>query len=197
MTKPKIILVGAGGHCRSCIDVIEQEGRFDILGIVDKSGQDEPNSVLGYPLIGTDEDLAALRKECGCALVTVGQIKSPVVRIRLFEQLKGLGFELPSIISPRAYVSKHAKVGEGTIVMHDALINAGAVVGANCIINSKALIEHDTEVGSQCHISTGAVVNGEVRVGNGTFFGSNAVSVHGVSIPERSFIRAGELARGV
>jgi FlaA1/EpsC-like NDP-sugar epimerase len=53
MIKPKIILIGAGGHCRSCIDVIEQQDRFEILGIVDKAGQDEPSGVLGYPLIGT------------------------------------------------------------------------------------------------------------------------------------------------
>jgi hypothetical protein len=47
--KPKIILVGGGGHCHSCIDVIEQEGKFEIAGIVDaiKGGE----KVLGYPVL--------------------------------------------------------------------------------------------------------------------------------------------------
>jgi sugar O-acyltransferase (sialic acid O-acetyltransferase NeuD family) len=161
MNKPKIILVGAGGHCRSCIDVIEREGRFDIAGVVDCPDFVGEN-VLGYPLLGRDEDLPALREKCQYALVTVGQIKTPEIRMRLFQQLQSLAFELPAIISPGAYVSRHARVGAGTIVMHDALINAGASVGENCIINSKALIEHDATVGSHCHISTGAIVNGAV-----------------------------------
>jgi len=195
MSKLQIILIGAGGHCRSCIDVIEQEGRFTIAGVVDRPDSGA-TSMLGYPVLGADADLPGLRKQYTFALVAVGQIKSASVRIQLFERLKSLGFELPVILSPRAYVSKHAQVGAGTIVMHDALVNAGAFVGENCIINSKALIEHDATVGSHCHISTGAIVNGGVSVGSGTFFGSNAVSVHGVSIPEGSFISAGSLERG-
>lgn len=195
MKKPRIILIGAGGHCRSCIDVIEQEGRFIIAGVVDRPDSGMV-SAAGYPVLGEDSDLPGLRKQYAFALVAVGQIKSASVRIQLFERLKSLGFELPVILSPRAYVSKYAQVGAGTIVMHDALINTGASVGENCIINSKALIEHDAAVGSHCHISTGAIVNGGVHVGSGTFFGSNAVSVHGVSIPEGSFISAGSLERG-
>jgi sugar O-acyltransferase (sialic acid O-acetyltransferase NeuD family) len=195
MNRPLIILIGAGGHCRSCIDVIEMEGRFTVAGVVDRPDSGIV-SVLGYPVLGVDSDLSNLRKQYAFALVAVGQIKSPTVRIQLFERLKSLGFELPIIQSSRAYVSKHAKVGAGTIVMHDALINTGASVGENCIINSKALIEHDAIVGSHCHISTGAIVNGEVSIGARTFFGSHAVSVHGVSIPEESFVRAGSLERG-
>lgn len=195
MKKPQIILIGAGGHCRSCIDVIEMNGRFNIAGVVERLGFND-TSVMGYPLLGTDEDLSNLRKTYSFGLVTVGQIKTPTIRMRLFEMLRSLGFDLPVIVSPRAYVSKHAKVGAGTIVMHDSLINTGASIGQNCIINSKALIEHDTVVGSHCHISTGAIINGGVRVEEGTFFGSNAVSIHGVSIPEQSIVPAGSLAKG-
>ena len=31
----KIILIGGGGHALSCIDVIEHEKKFKIVGIVD------------------------------------------------------------------------------------------------------------------------------------------------------------------
>jgi sugar O-acyltransferase (sialic acid O-acetyltransferase NeuD family) len=195
MNKPQIILIGAGGHCRSCIDVIEMEDKFIVAGVIDRPDSGL-TSVFGYPVLGEDADLPGLRKKYDFALVAVGQIKSSALRIQLFERLRSLGFQLPVIQSSRAYVSKHAKVGAGTIVMHDALINAGASVGENCIINSKALIEHDAIVGSHCHISTGAIVNGEVRIGARTFFGSNAVCVHGISIPEGSFIPARSLERG-
>ncbi len=193
MTKPKIILVGAGGHCRSCIDVIEQEDRFEIMGIVDKAKQDESSAVMGYPLIGTDDDLQVLRKECDNALVTVGQIKSPTVRIRLYERLKELGFELPTIVSPWAYVSRHTEIGEGTVVMHRATVNAGAMVGSNCILNTCSLVEHDASIGNHVHLSTGAVVNGDSSVGSRSFIGSGATVVHGITLPEQSFVRAGQL----
>ena len=196
MKKPQILLVGAGGHCRACVDVIELAGMFEIAGIVDRPGAGPGAPVLGYPVLGTDEDLPELRKRYDFALVTVGQIKTPAVRMRLFERLKSVGFECPAIQSPRAYVSRHAQLGAGTIVMHDAVINAGATVGENCIINTKALIEHDAVIGAHCHISTGAVINGEVRIGAGTFFGSNAVSVQGIAIRAGSFVPAGSLERG-
>lgn len=192
MTKPKIILVGAGGHCRSCIDVIEQEGRFDVLGIVDKVTGETPN-VLGYPVIGGDENLPGLKQECNHALVSVGQIESVAVRIRLFRQLKKLGFELPTIISPQAYVSRHATIGEGTVVMHRALVNSNAKVGSNCILNTQCLIEHDAVIGNHVHVSTGAIINGNSSVGDDSFIGSGATVIHEITLPKGSFVRAGRL----
>jgi len=192
--KEKIILIGGGGHCKSCIDVIEQEGRFTIAGIVDVSEKKQRN-VLGYPVIGTDADLVELIKTFPNVLITLGQIKSPARRIELFIDLMQMGASFPVIKSPRAYVSPHAQVGEGTIVMHHALINAGANVGRNCIINTKALVEHDAVIEDHCHISTGAIVNGGVTIGSGSFLGSGAVSKEYTSIPSNSFIKANSLYR--
>jgi len=192
MNKPKIILVGAGGHCRSCIDVVEQEGRFEIAGIVDRE-MDLVSEVLGYPVIATDEELPGLHSEYSYALVTVGQVKSSEARCRLFNLLKGAGYELPFIISPLAHVSPHAELGEGTIAMHGSIVNTAARVGRSCILNSRSLVEHDAEVGDFVHISTGAIVNGGSRVGSHSFIGSGAVVVHGITLPEYSFIRAGQL----
>ncbi len=191
MTKSKIILVGAGGHCRSCIDVIEQEGRFEIAGVVDKDASGN-GSVLGYPVIGRDEDLSALRQEYEYAMITVGQIKSSAVRMRLSQLLADEGFKMPVVVSPHAYVSPHATIGDGTIVMHGAIVNAGAKIGGNCILNSSSLIEHDAEAGDFVHISTGAIINGDSKVWNNSFVGSGAVVIHGITLPEYSFVRAGQ-----
>ena len=184
MTQPFILLVGAGGHARACIDVIEQEGRFAILGLVgmpDEVGQ----TVLGYPVLGGDADLPSLRERCPNALVTLGQIKSPDPRIRLYSLLERLDFALPAVVSPLGYVSRHALLGSGSIVMHGALVNAGARVGCNCILNSRALIEHDAVIEDHCHISTGVLVNGGARVGAGSFVGSGSVLKEGIALGER------------
>ncbi len=190
----EIILIGGGGHCKSVIDVIEQEGKFQIIGIVDK-----PEllgvKVLGYPVIGNDSDLADLSKKYRYALVTVGQIKSSSLRERLFKSAVKVGLTMPNIISPRAYVSKHAMIGQGTVIMHDALVNANAKIGENCIINSKALIEHDAIIEDFCHIATNAVINGAAIVRQGSFLGSGVITKQGVKVEKNSFIKAGSLVK--
>jgi len=190
----EIILIGGGGHCKSVIDVIEQEGKFQIIGIVDK-----PEllgvKVLGYPVIGNDSDLVDLSKKCRYALVTVGQIKSSSFRERLFKLAVKVGLTMPNVISPRAYVSKHAMIGQGTVIMHDALVNANAKIGENCIINSKALIEHDAIIEDFCHIATNAVINGTAIVRQGSFLGSGVITKQGVKVEKNSFIKAGSLVK--
>ena len=186
----EIIFIGGGGHCKSCIDVIEQEGNYRIAGIVDLP-EKLHQKILGYEIIATDDDLPRLVNEYENFLITLGQIKSPEKRIRIFQTLKESGAKLPVIISPIAYVSKHAKIGAGTIIMHHALINAGAKIGSNCIINSKALIEHDATIGDHCHIATGAIINGGVKVGSGIFLGSNAVCKEYIEIGENAVIGCG------
>ena len=186
----KIILIGGGGHCKSCIDVIEQAETFHIAGIVDVP-EKLHQKILDYEIIATDDDLPRLINEYDNFLITLGQIKSPDKRIGLFKRTKELGGTLPVIISPLAYVSKHAEIGDGTIIMHQALINTGAKIGNNCIINNKVLIEHDAIIGDHCHIATGAMINGGVKVGTGTFFGSNAVCKEYIKIGENTVIGCG------
>jgi sugar O-acyltransferase (sialic acid O-acetyltransferase NeuD family) len=186
----KILLVGAGGHARSCIDVLEEKNQFEIAGLIEK-GESISNNSLGYSVIGTDDDLKVLRQQYKNALITVGQIKSPKIRIKLYKLLKELDFTLPVIVSSRAYVSKHARIGEGSIVMHGVIINANAIIGNNCIINNHALIEHDVVIGDHCHIATGAIINGEVSVENETFIGSGAVTKQAIAIGKNCVIGAG------
>jgi sugar O-acyltransferase (sialic acid O-acetyltransferase NeuD family) len=187
-----IHLLGAGGHCRSCIDVIEAEGRYVIRGIVVKQGSDSAG-VMGYGVAGTDEELSVLLREVPDALVTVGQIKSPDARIALYRAVKSAGGRLPFIVSPGAVVSRHAAIGEGTIVMHGAVVNACSTIGVNSIINSLALVEHDAVVGDHCHISTGVRLNGGVVVGEGTFIGSGSVVREGVTIGDGCLIAMGSI----
>ncbi len=188
----ELILIGGGGHCRSCIDVIEAQDLYRIVGILDLP-QQLGGDLCGYPVIGSDTDLPGLVGARRSFLITLGQIKSPARRIELFELLRKVGGRLATIVSPRAHISRHAQIGPGSIVMHDALVNTGARIGANCIINSKALVEHDAIIGDHCHLSTGSIVNGAAEIGAGSFFGSNAVTHQGIRIGAQSLIAAGAL----
>jgi sugar O-acyltransferase (sialic acid O-acetyltransferase NeuD family) len=185
-----LLLVGGGGHCRSGIDVIEAEGKFKIAGIVNQSGGSR-EQILGYDVLGDDDNLPELLKKHPNALITVGQIKSADLRVKLFQQVQRLGFELPTIISPRAYVSKNAILGIGTIVMHDALVNTGGKIGNNCILNTKSLVEHDAIVEDHCHISTSSVVNGGTIIREKTFIGSNTITKEYITVGKTSVIGGG------
>ena len=123
-----IILVGSGGHAKSCIDVINHTGLYKVAGLVEKNIKKKINN-LGFPIIGTDKDLKRLRQKFDYALITVGQINSAEIRLRLFEKLCDLDYKLPVIISPRSHISQYAEIGEGTIIMHDVILNASSKIG--------------------------------------------------------------------
>lgn len=194
MSKPSLILIGAGGHARACIDVIEMNGQFQIAGFVGIPGEMNGKH-FDYAVIATDNELPRLVKDYKYAVIAVGQIQTPDHRMRLFHMAIDLGFQLPVINSPSSYVSHNATIGAGTIVMHGAIVNAGAKVGANCIINSQVLVEHGTVVEDHCHISTGAILNGDVRIGVGSFVGSGSVVKEGVTIGQRSLVGMGLVVR--
>jgi sugar O-acyltransferase (sialic acid O-acetyltransferase NeuD family) len=190
--KEKIVLIGGGGHCHSVIDVIEQENKYEIIGIVDTK-ENIGKKVLDYEVIACDDDLETIFLSCKNAVITVGQIESNKIRVNIYNKLKQIGFNLPVIISPLAYVSRYSFINESTIIMHHALINANVKIGKNCIINTKALIEHDCVIGDNCHISTASVINGGVTVKENSFFGSNATSKQSIKID--GFIKAGSLVK--
>lgn len=186
----KLILIGAGGHSRACIDVIERCGTYEIAGLVGLS-HEVGEIHLGYQVIAANHDLPLLATRFHCAIVAVGQIHSADIRVRIYHQLISLGFKLPTIVSPLAYVSAHASIGLGSIVMHGAVVNAGAIIGQNSIINSQSLIEHDAKVGDHSHIATGAILNGGTRVGNQSLVGSGSIIKQGVSIGNACLVGMG------
>ncbi len=188
--KKNIILVGGGGHCKSCIEVIESTGLYDIVGILDLPGE-VGQWVLGYQMIGTDEDFQKYKDKDCCFLVTAGQIKSPDLRRKIYSELIAIDATIETIIAPTAIVSEHAKVKKGTIVMHHSFINAGAEIGENCIVNTAAIIEHDARIEGHCHISTNAVVNGDVIIGAGSFIGSGSCVSNALTIGENVIVGAG------
>lgn len=194
LTPQPLVLVGAGGHARACIDVIELQGSYAVLGLVGLATE-IGSAVLGYRVLGTDNMLGVLRESSANALVAIGQIETPKLRMDAFERLLNGGFQLPTVVSPNAYVSRHAQIGAGSIIMHGAIVNAGAIIGRNCIINSRALVEHDAVVGDHCHVSTAAVVNGGARVGTGSFLGSHSIVRECVRIGDYCVVGMGQSVR--
>jgi len=189
MKKPYIILIGAGGHAKSCIDVIVSEGKYNIYGLVGKKSE-VGRSVCGYKVIGTDEILNEIIKKVPYALIGIGQINSKK-RVAIYHELLAIGFKLPNIVANDAYISKHSSLGQGNIFMHDVIINADVRIGNNCIFNTRALVEHDSTIDDNCHISTGTILNGNVTVHKDSFIGSGVNLMEGITIGKNSIIGMG------
>ena len=192
MSDSKLLLLGAGGHCRSVLDSINKSLYTDIV-IVDMPelvGQIVDN----LPIIGTDDDIPELFfKGYKRAAITVGSVGSPKIRIKLYKLLKATGFELPVIIDPSAVLSQHATVEEGVFIGKGAILNAGVRIGYCSIINSGAIIDHDTSIGCFTHVSPGSSISGFVTIGDYTHLGTGCAVIDTLSIGENTTIGAGSV----
>lgn len=191
--KRPLILIGGGGHCKSVIEVAESAG-YEIKGILDMPDEVGKDVLPGHKVIGTDDEIPQYVEKCDF-VITVGFIKNPALRIKLYNKVKAAGGRLATIIASTAHVSKYAELSEGTVIMHQAFVNAGAKIGDNCIINTFVNIEHDAEVGNQCHISTGTMVNGECKIGENCFIGSQSVCANCIKIASDIIVGAGSVVR--
>ena len=185
MNQKNLILIGGGGHCKSVIDVAESAG-YNILGVLDMP-EEVGKSILNYKIIGTDDDIPLYVDKCEF-LITVGHIKTSAIRKKIANQVRLAGGRLATIIAPDAYVSKYAKVGEGSVIMHRAFLNAEVVVGKNVIVNTLTNLGHEVQIGDFCHLSTGVMVCGNSKIGNDVFVGSQSVINQGLEIIEGTVI---------
>ena len=186
----KLVLIGGGGHCQSCIEVIEASAKHVIHGILDLPVL-KGNAVSGYPIIGSDEMIPELAAQGFRFLITIGHLNNNDARKSLFLKLHPYLDQLETIVAPSSIVSRFSSIGYGTVVMHQAVINSGSSIGDNCIINTGALVEHNSKVGNHVHLSTHAVINGDCTIGNDVFIGSGAVLINGIHIIDNTFIAAG------
>lgn len=180
---PKLIIIGGGGHARSCLDVILSQKKFKFAGFID-------NNLNNKNIIGRDKDLHKIFKRIKYALIGIGHLAELKKRYYLFEKLKKIGFSFPVICSTKSYVSKSAILEEGTIVMHGAIVNANSKIGKNSIINTGSIVEHDVILGNNCHISTNVTINGGAIVGKNTFIGSNTIVLNNIKIEKNKFVKA-------
>lgn len=183
----ELILVGGGGHCKSVIDVIESTDNYKIVGILDQP-DNKGKSILGYEIIGNDDDIPSLCKSINNFVITVGHIRSSAIRRKIFNRLKSEKASLPIIVASTARVSRQALIGEGTVIHHNAFVNADVRIGDCTIINTGAIVEHDSLIGEFCHLSTNSVVNGTCTVGDDSFIGSGVIVNNNVSIAEQTLV---------
>ncbi len=192
--KKKIILIGAGGHSKSCIDIINAEDKYEIIGLVDDK-KEKGSKIFNYEILGNDKVLKEIRSSVKFAFLAVGQIKSHELRKKLYLKALNLGFEFPKIISPYSTISPYSKIGRGSLIAHGVKINSDTKIGINCIINTNAIIEHDVLVGDFCHVSTSSTINGNVEIGKNSFIGSGSILRNSIKIKNNTILQMGSIIK--
>lgn len=179
----KVIVIGASGHGKVVADIVRRSGDT-LLGFLDDNGA-LPSEIAGIPVLGRVADYTGYPE----ASFVVG-IGNSDVREKIARQLNNVRWY--TAIHPSAVVSAlETKIGVGSVIMANAVINPSAHIGEHSIINTAAVVEHDNHIGSFAHISVGAKLGGTVSVGNHTWVGIGAAISNNMSICDHCTIGAG------
>jgi UDP-perosamine 4-acetyltransferase len=183
-----IIVIGAGGHAKVCIELLQSMGETVAYCI---GADDSADVCMGTPVYKDETELVRLRREGYYkAFIAIGDNK---LRYALAEKVLKLGYQLVPAISPQAIISQSATLGVGVAVMAGAVINAHATIENLAIINTGATIDHDCKIGTAAHIAPQCGLAGNVIVGASSFLGIGTSVIPGVSIGEKVIVGAGSV----
>lgn len=190
--RTNVIGIGAGGHAKVLIDILQLMGVFKITGLTDIRGDLRGTSLNGIPILGTDELLPHLfRRGTKWAFLGVGGVGNNHPRAEIFERVRGMGFEFINAVHPSASVARSAVMKTGVSIMAGAVVNPDARVGCNVVINTAAVVEHDCVLGDHVHVGPGSALAADVTVGRYSHIGLHATIKQGVSIGEAVVVGAG------
>lgn len=186
-----IVIIGSSGHARVIIDILEQEAKYRIVGLLD-SYKPPDTELLGYRVFGTEEDLPALlaARVCDGGIVAIGDNWARASMIAKIRQLAP-EFRFISAIHPSACIARDVRVGRGTAVMAMAVVNTGSRIGEFCILNTRCSIDHECVLGDFSSLAPGAVTGGRVQIGAYSVVAIGAIILHDIKIGEHTVIGAG------
>ena len=178
-----VVIIGSGGHGKVVADIVLKRGDT-LLGFLDDNAA-LPPAVAGIPVLGRTADY--IRYPDASFVIAIGNAE---VREQIAHRLDGVRWY--TAIHPSAVIAAlDVRIGAGSVVMANAVVNASARIGAHCIINTAAVVEHDNQIGDFSHISVGARLGGTVSVGSHTWIGLGAAVRNNLSITGHCTIGAG------
>jgi sugar O-acyltransferase (sialic acid O-acetyltransferase NeuD family) len=186
-----IVVFGSRGHAESAIDVIEEQGVYTIVGLIDDTRQTNEET-RGYKIIGKTRDLKAICGDISSGIVCVGDNRKRHLISLLFVAAHP-AFNFITAVHPKACVSRHAVVGAGSVIMAGAVVNSGCLIGNHCIVNTSASIDHHCKLADFASVAPGGTLGGNVTVGACSAIGLGAAVRERVTIGDHAVVGAGAL----
>ncbi len=189
----KIFVIGSSGHAKVVIDIIEQEGKHEIIGLLSRD-QAAGEFVYGYEILGKEAELNSLLKKHPAEgyIIAVGD-NATRAKVAIFFEENYPQLEALSAIHPSAILGRDVTIGAGTVVMAGAVINPSSQIGQYCIINTRASLDHDCILGNFASLAPGVTTGGACQIGEYSAIGIGATILHGVQIGEQTVIGANAL----
>ena len=187
-----LLIAGAGGHGKVVAEAAMESGRWEKIAFADDLFPGL-SSVYDWPVLGRIDQIPEFQSDYTDLAVAIG---NNFLRIGWLNQFQSLGFQIPVIIHPQAYVGRSVSVQPGTVILAKAVINIGTMVGKGCIINTAAIVEHDCELGDGVHVSPGANVAGGVFIGEYSWIGIGASIIQEVRVGKNVTVGAGAVLIG-
>ncbi len=189
--KPRLLVIGAGGHARVIIALVRRTASWEIAGVLDRTLPASPELIDDVVVVGT-LDMAADFFQNGVhhAVLAVGD---NAARAALYDRFSKVGFAFPILRHPTSLVEDNVRLGEGSVICAGAIIGAQVVIGRNVIVNSGAILDHETEVGDHAHIAPGCRVAGRVTIGEGAMLGIGTCVRDRIRIGAYSLVGAGSV----
>lgn len=188
----RVVIIGAGGHGREVAEIVRHQsqegGELSALGFIDDNPSLRHQTIDGLPVLGDWTWFEGVSRSEIAVICAVG---SPQVARHLAQRAVSIGLSFINAISPLAYVSPYAKVGDGLVMFPHTVANSGSLLGDHCILNVSATVSHDTKISRYSNINPGAHLAGNVSVGEGCYVGMGANIIQGKSIGEWTTIGAG------
>lgn len=181
-----LLIIGAGGHGKVVAEAAELENKYNEIAFLDDN--DKVDKIYDFQVIGKINDYKNLKNKYKYAFVAIGNNK---VRLNLIDELLKEGFIVPSIVHPRATVSKYSKLGFGTIVLSGSIVNVNCSIGKGCILNINSTLDHDSILEDGVHVSSGAVIRSMVKIGKISTIRAGACITQGNTIEENIVINPG------
>ena len=193
MAKDKIIIIGTSGHAKVVIDVVEKEGKYEILGLIDpirKAGEE----TLGYKILGDNSTIPELlKKNPDCKFFVA--IGDNFIRGKVVQEILALFPEAAFIttIHPSAQIGKDVRIGNGVVIMAGAVINSSSTIGDFTIMYTKSSLDHDNILGKYASLAPNATTGGNVTIGDFSAIGISASIKHGVTMGSYCVLGGGSI----
>ncbi|MDP0590086.1 MAG: acetyltransferase [Candidatus Endonucleobacter bathymodioli] len=188
-----IVIIGSSGHAKVIIDIVQQEGKYNVAGLLDRF-RNVGEKTLGCPFLGKEEDLPELIKAHALkgAIVAIGD---NFLRSKVTAHIKEISPDLPfvSAIHPKASIAMEVSIGEGAVVMAGVSINPCSSVGRFCILNTNSSLDHDSILEDFASLAPGATIGGNCQIGQYSAVSIGAVLIHRINVGEHTIIGAGSL----
>ena len=189
----KIVLFGGGLNANVCIDILEKDANYDIVGIID-SIADIGTVKYGYPVIGRQEDIVTLieKNKINAGCLTIGDNYDRKL-VRDFIISLAPEFNFINTIHPTVSLGRNVKLGKGIVMMANVVVNPNSQVEDFCMLNTGAQLDHDSFMGEFSQLSVGSVTGGKVSIGKFSAITVGVTIVDRINIGENTVIGSGSL----